>query len=127
MIGEQILIVDDHAMSRKLLAHLMRANGYAVTVAIDAQSALDVFRLHQPRVVLIDIQLPGMDGLEVVRLLRAERDSRRTLIIAVTSYAMQGDKDRALEAGCDQYFTKPIDTRAFPEAVTQALQRPPNS
>lgn len=121
MTGERILIVDDNAMSVKLAAYLMRARGYDVTIAVDAEAALDAIALQHPDVVLMDIQLPGIDGLELVRRLRADVTSQHLLIIAVTAYAMKGDQERALAAGCDGYITKPIDTRALPEAIALHL------
>lgn len=121
MAGERILIVDDNATSLKLAAYLMRARGYDVTVAADAEAALDAIELQHPDLVLMDIQLPGIDGLELVRRLRADVTSRHLLIIAVTAYAMKGDEERALAAGCDHYITKPIDTRALPDTIARHL------
>jgi two-component system cell cycle response regulator DivK len=121
MAGERILIVDDNAMSLKLAAYLMQARGYDVTVAVDAEAALDAIDLQHPDVMLMDIQLPGIDGLELVRRLRADVTSQHLLIIAVTAYAMKGDQERALAAGCDGYITKPIDTRSLPDTIARYL------
>lgn len=117
MAGERILIVDDNATSLKLAAYLLRTRGYDVTTAADAEAALDAIALQHPDVVLMDIQLPGIDGLELVVRLRADLTSQRLVIIALTAYAMKGDQERALAAGCD-YITKPIDTRALPDTIT---------
>jgi CheY-like chemotaxis protein len=123
MPGEQVLVVEDNATGAKLIAYLLKAHGYEVTVANDAKTALAAIRRRHPDVVLMDVQLPGVDGLEIVRQLRADVVSRQPLIIAVTAYAMKGDKERALTAGCDGYITKPIDTRTLPAAIAQLLER----
>jgi CheY-like chemotaxis protein len=123
MAGEQILIVDDNATNLKLVAYLMKANGYDVETALDAESAIEAIRLRRPQVVLMDIQLPGIDGLELTRRLKANPETREIVIIAVTAYAMKGDQDKALAAGCDDYITKPIDTRQLPETIARHLAR----
>jgi CheY-like chemotaxis protein len=122
MAGERVLIVDDNATSLKLAAFVVRASGYDVSIVADAESALDVIRQQHPDVILMDIHLPGISGLELVRRLRADVASRDIIIIAVTAYAMKGDRERALEAGCDGYITKPIDTRTLPDAIADALK-----
>lgn len=123
MPGERILIVDDNATNLKLVAYLMKANGYDVATALDAESAIDSLRVTRPDVILMDIQLPGIDGLELTRRLKADPGTRDIVIIAVTAYAMKGDQDKALAAGCDEYITKPIDTRALPETIARHLAR----
>jgi CheY-like chemotaxis protein len=123
MGGERILIVDDNATNLKLVAYLMKANGYDVATALDAESALDALRISHPDVILMDIQLPGIDGLELTRRLKASSETRDIVIIAVTAYAMKGDQDKALAAGCDEYITKPIDTRALPETIARHLAK----
>lgn len=123
MAGERILIVDDNATNLKLVAYLMRANGYTVDTALDAESAIVAIRNHHPDVILMDIQLPGIDGLELTRRLKADPATRDIVIIAVTAYAMKGDQAKAQAAGCDDYITKPIDTRALPETIARHLAR----
>ncbi len=123
MAGERILIVDDNATNLKLVAYLMKANGYDVLTAVDASSALEQIRSQHPRLILMDLQLPGVDGLELTRQLKADPATRDIVIIAVTAYAMKGDQDRAREAGCDDYVTKPIDTRGLPAVVARHLAR----
>jgi CheY-like chemotaxis protein len=123
MPGERILIVDDNATNLKLVAYLMKANGYDVATALDAESAIDSLRVTRPDVILMDIQLPGIDGLELTRRLKADPGTRDIVIIAVTAYAMKGDQDKAFAAGCDEYITKPIDTRALPETIARHLAR----
>jgi len=123
MTAERILIVDDNATNLKLVAYLMKANGYAVETALDAESAIEAIRVNHPDVILMDIQLPGIDGLELTRRLKADPSTRDIVIVAVTAYAMKGDQDKALAAGCDDYITKPIDTRALPETIARHLAR----
>jgi CheY-like chemotaxis protein len=121
MDGKRILIVDDNATNLKLVAYLMRANGYTVDTALEADAALAAIGANHPDVILMDIQLPGIDGLELTRRLKADAKTRDIVIVAVTAYAMKGDQDKALAAGCDDYITKPIDTRALPETIARHL------
>jgi len=121
MAGERILIVDDNATNLKLVAYLMKANGYTVDTALDAESAIVAIRINHPDVILMDIQLPGIDGLELTRRLKADPTTRDIVIVAVTAYAMKGDQAKALAAGCDDYITKPIDTRTLPETIARHL------
>lgn len=124
MSSDRILIVDDNATNLKLVAYLMKNHGYVVDTALDAELALDAIRKNPPAAILMDIQLPGIDGLELTRRLKADPETRRIVIIAVTAYAMKGDQDKALAAGCDDYVTKPIDTRALPEIIARHLKKP---
>jgi CheY-like chemotaxis protein len=121
MAGERILIVDDNPTNLKLLAYLMRARAYEVATAADADAALEDIRASSPALILMDLQLPGMDGLELTRRLKADPTTRDIIIIAVTAYAMKGDQDRAFAAGCDDYVTKPIDTRSLPDVIARHL------
>jgi len=122
MMGERVLIVDDNATNLKLVAYLVKANGYEVDTASDADAAVAAIAAHRPRVILMDLQLPGIDGLELTRRLKADPATRDISIIAVTAYAMKGDQEKALEAGCDDYVTKPIDTRALPELIARYVK-----
>jgi CheY-like chemotaxis protein len=121
MAGEAILIVDDNPVNLKLLRLTLSVAGYRVETAIDAEQALAVFASFRPRLVLMDIQLPGMDGLELTRRLKADPATRDAIIVAVTAYAMKGDDQRALAAGCNGYVTKPIDTRTLADTVARHL------
>jgi CheY-like chemotaxis protein len=122
-VAERILIVDDNPTNLKLVAYLVKAHGYDVDTASDAHKALAAIAANRPRVILMDLQLPGIDGLELTRRLKADPATSNIAIIAVTAYAMKGDREKALEAGCDDYVTKPIDTRALPELIARHLQR----
>jgi CheY-like chemotaxis protein len=121
MPGERILIVDDNATNLKLVAYLMTANGYDVGTALDAEAALRAIHDRRPQLILMDIQLPGIDGLELTRRLKSDPATRDIVIVAVTAYAMKGDQDKALAAGCDDYVTKPIDTRTLPATIARHL------
>ena len=123
MPGERILIVDDNATNLKLVAYLMKAHGYDVDSALDAEGALVAIERCRPEVILMDIQLPGIDGLELTRRLKADPATHDIIIIAVTAYAMKGDQDKALAVGCDDYITKPIDTRALPDTIARHLAK----
>jgi CheY-like chemotaxis protein len=122
MAGEAILIVDDNPVNLKLLRITLVVAGYDVQTAIDAEQAMSVLASFCPRLILMDIQLPGMDGLELTKRLKAAPATRDAIVLAVTAYAMKGDEQRALAAGCDGYVTKPIDTRTLASLVAQSLE-----
>ena len=114
MAGELILIVEDNERNLKLLRDLLGAYGYRSLEARSAEEALVLARAEHPQLVLMDIQLPGMDGLAALRELRAEPETTSTPVIAVTAYAMNEDRDRLLSAGFDGYLEKPINVRELP-------------
>jgi CheY-like chemotaxis protein len=118
-MGDRVLIVDDNPTNLKLVAYLVKANGYQVDTAGDADAAVAAIAANRPRLILMDLQLPGVDGLELTRRLKGDPATRDITIIAVTAYAMKGDQEKAFEAGCDDYVTKPIDTRALPELIAK--------
>lgn len=117
-----ILVVDDNAANLKLARVLLEGEGYQVHTAVDAADALRVLSNCSPRLILMDIQLPGMDGLELTRQLKAANETRDILIVALTAYAMKADEERALAAGCDAYVSKPIDVEALPLIIEHLLQ-----
>jgi CheY-like chemotaxis protein len=119
--GDRILIVDDNAVNLKLMRVLLTGEGYAVRTAADAEEALVTLREFAPRLIVMDIQLPGMDGLALTRKLKADPATSGAIILGLTAYAMKGDEQRVLEAGCDGYLSKPIDTRTFPALVARYL------
>jgi two-component system, cell cycle response regulator DivK len=124
MAGEPILIVDDNPTNLKLARVLLAGEGYVVKTANDGEEMLKVLESFTPRLILMDIQLPGVDGLELTRRLRADPARRDIAIVALTAYAMKGDEDKALAAGCDGYITKPIDLDTLPGIVARHLQAP---
>ena len=107
MREDPILIVDDNPLNLKLARVLLRSEGYRVETAVDAEEALRVLETFSPRLILMDLQLPGMDGLELTRRLKADPARRHIVVVALTAYAMKGDEEKARAAGCDHYVTKP--------------------
>jgi len=120
-----ILIVDDHAGNLKLLRVLLGGEGFEVRTALSATEALEVLKGFLPALILTDIQMPGMDGLEFIRLVKNAAATKAILVVAVTAYAMSGDEIKAREAGCDAYVTKPIDTRSLPALLRKLLEAHP--
>lgn len=125
MPGERLLIVDDNPQNLKLARVLLTIAGYDVRAAVDAEDALQMLQAFKPRLILMDIQLPGMDGLELTRRLKADPDTRHIIVIAHTAYAMKSDRDAALAAGCDGYVPKPVDTDTLPELIAGYLRDAP--
>ena len=121
MATDSILIVDDTPVNLKLVRVLLSRQGFEVRTAETAEEALQVVRDFRPRLVLADIQLPGMDGFEMTRRLKADPLTSDTIVLALTAFAMKGDEQKAFEAGCDGYITKPIDTRTFPALIRRYL------
>jgi two-component system, cell cycle response regulator DivK len=120
---EPILVVDDSPDNSRLIQLLLECEGYTVRAAEDADEALSLLRSYSPELILMDIQLPGMDGLELTRRLRKIPALANVRIVALTAYAMAGDEANALEAGCNGYVSKPIDTRTFPSLIRSYLDR----
>jgi len=118
---EPVLVVDDNPENLKLVRVLLQTEGYEVLTAQDAEQALTLLKNTRPRLILMDLQLPGMDGLELTRRIKADPATRDIVILALTAYAMRGDEDKALAAGCDAYLSKPIDTQALPLIVARHL------
>jgi PAS domain S-box-containing protein len=118
-----VLVVDDNEANLKVARFALEAGGYEVRVALDGEAALEVLRSFQPRLILMDIQLPGIDGLELTRRLKARPATRDIVIVAVTAYAMKGDREKALAAGCDGYIAKPLDPIALPDQIGEYLGR----
>jgi two-component system cell cycle response regulator DivK len=121
MAGERILIVDDNAANLKLARILLQGEGYEVRTAGDAEDAVHLLGRFTPDLILMDIQLPGMDGLELTRRLKADAATRSIVILALTAYAMKGDEERARAAGCDGYVAKPISVDTLPAVISRHL------
>ena len=124
MPGEQILILDDNAANLKLARILLQVEGYTVRTATDAEDAIRQLATFTPKIILMDIQLPGMDGLELTRRLKADVATKDIVILALTAYAMKGDEEKARAAGCDGYIAKPIDVLSLPKVIAQHLGSP---
>lgn len=118
-----ILIVDDNRMNLELAQAILEDAGYEVRTARDADEALAAIATERPSVVLMDVQLPGVDGLTLTRRLKADPETRGIPVVALTAFAMTGDAEKAREAGCDGYVTKPVDVRTLPAVVKGYLVR----
>jgi CheY-like chemotaxis protein len=119
----RILVVDDNPTNLKLVSDVLECEGYEILKTFDAEEAEQIIERHRPELILLDIALPGMDGLTLTRKLKAEEKTKDLVIVALTAFAMRGDEQKARDAGCDGYITKPIDTRALPGLVAGYLSR----
>ena len=116
-----ILIVDDNPIDLKLSSTLLGVKGFDVEVAVDAEQAQLLLRRMAPDLMVVDIALPGMDGLTLTRLVKGDARLARVPVVALTAFAKRGDEERAAAAGCERYFTKPIDTKSFAEDIAAIL------
>ena len=126
-MNAQVLVVEDTAANMKLICMLLRKAGHNVLQAADAGEAIALARAHLPDLILMDIQLPGMDGLAATRILKDDESTRSIRIVALTALAMKGDEQRMIAAGCDGYIAKPIQYRSFLEEVGRLLAGLPPS
>ena len=111
--NKSVLVIEDNSANMKLVRTLLQLGKYQVMEAVDAETGIEVAKERQPDLILMDIQLPGIDGFEATKILKAAPYTAHIPIVALTSYAMDGDRKKAKEAGCDGYIAKPIDTRTF--------------
>jgi two-component system cell cycle response regulator DivK len=118
----KVLVVDDNPTNLKLAQVVLSAEGLEVRTAASAEDALNVLEGFTPRLVLMDVQLPGLDGLELTRQLKADPQRRDIIVLALTAYAMKGDMEKALAAGCDGYMSKPIDPATLCDVVERHLR-----
>jgi CheY-like chemotaxis protein len=127
-MSRTVLLIEDNAQNRYLATFLLERSGYRVVPAQDGPTGIELARTLQPHLILLDLQLPGMDGYAVARALRAFETLRTTPLIAVTSYAMVGDREKSLAAGCTGYIEKPIDPATFVADIERfaSLMPPPN-
>ena len=121
MAGEAILIVEDNPINLKLAKLLLSIENYDVRTAADAESAYHVLEAFHPRLILMDLQLPGKNGLALTRELKSNPKFKDITIVALTAYAMKGDEEKAKAAGCDGYMTKPISAATFPFEIAKYL------
>jgi CheY-like chemotaxis protein len=117
--GERVLVVEDNAKNMKLVRDLLQATGYSTVEATTGEQAVELARAHGPAVVLMDVQLPGIDGMEALARLRRDERTASIPVLAVTAQAMSGDRERFLEAGFDGYLAKPIDVVELLSAVRE--------
>jgi len=123
MSEQAILVVDDNPSNLKLFTYLLALPGYAVTTAANAEQALDVLGRLVPDLIIMDLQLPDVDGLTLTRQLKADPKMKGVPIVAVTASAMKGDEEKARAAGVDGYMSKPVEKRAFRAMVASYLER----
>ena len=122
MAGEKILLIEDNIANRDLTQFLLESQGYEVREATSAEEAFEILKTDRPALIIIDIQLPGMDGLEATKKLKENPATRYIPVVAVTSYAMKGDRESAAAAGCAGYVTKPIDKTIFLQEVAARIR-----
>jgi CheY-like chemotaxis protein len=122
-MAARILIVDDNAVNLRLATELLKLDGYEVEQAVDAEVAQELLAHGIPDLILMDIALPGMDGLTLTRRLKADPRLRHVPVVALTAFAMKGDDQKAFDAGCEGYVTKPIDTRELRGTIERLLQK----
>jgi two-component system cell cycle response regulator DivK len=120
--AKKILVVDDNQDNRELVVKLLKNKGYRMIEAIDGEDALQKAFTERPDLVLMDISIPKLDGYEVTRRLKSQEGLKDTPIIALTAHAMRGDMEKALNAGCEGYITKPINIRELPEQIRYYLK-----
>jgi len=121
MTGNRILIIEDNLLNLELATDLLEVNGFVVSSARTAEEGLRLAREILPDLVLMDFGLPTMDGMCATKALKANPATRSLTIVGLTAHAMKGDEELALNAGCDGYLTKPIDTRTFIESITRFI------
>jgi len=121
MKRKTVLVIEDNEMNMKLVRVLLQKGQYDILEAVDAESGIPLARVHKPDLILMDVHLPGMDGLTATRIIKEDPALKQIRVIALTSYAMEGDEKKAIEAGCDGYITKPIDTRTFLDTIKKFI------
>ena len=118
----KILLVEDNEMNRDMLSRRLERKGYDVVLAVDGESGVAIARAESPDLILMDMSLPVLDGWEATRRLKASTETQRIPVIALTAHAMSGDREKALEAGCDDYDTKPIEMSRLLDKMTALLR-----
>ena len=120
-MAQKILIVEDNELNMKLFNDLLQAHGYETVQTHDGREALDLAREHEPDLILMDIQLPEISGLEVTKMLKADDELKAIPVIAVTAFAMKGDEEKIRNGGCEAYIAKPISVSSFLETIEKVI------
>ncbi len=123
-MSTHILVVDDDLFGREMAGKLLRADGFRISEAINGEEALRKVTLDRPDIILMDMSLPVLDGWKATRLLKADPSSRAIPIIALTAHAMRGDREKAMEAGCDDYISKPLDYNVLRARIDRLISTP---
>ncbi|MCR4344083.1 MAG: response regulator [Candidatus Scalindua sp.] len=118
-----VMVVEDNEKNRKLMRVVLKSKGYNVIEAATGEEAISALKKQKPDIILMDIQLPGIDGITLVKQIRADTNTNDIPIIAVTAYAMKGDEQKILSCGCNDYISKPIDTHELPNIIEQYLRK----
>ena len=116
-----ILVIEDNSLNAQLLKDIFTVKGYKVRIAVNGEDGLEDVKKKRPDLILMDIQLPGMSGYELTRILKNDEKTSDIPIIAITAYALKGERERAFREGCDEYMSKPINTRVMPVIVEQFI------
>jgi CheY-like chemotaxis protein len=117
-----VLIIEDNELNMKLVRSMLKLSHYQVLEAKDAENGILLAREHSPDLILMDIQLPGIDGLDATKIIKKDPILKHIPVVALTSYAMQGDEEKTISAGCTGYIAKPIDTRNFLDILSGYLR-----
>ena len=123
MSDKIVMVVEDNEKNRKLMRVVLKSKGYNVIEATTGEEAIDTLKKQKPDIILMDIQLPGIDGITLVKQIKADANTNDIPIIAVTAYAMKGDEQKILSCGCNGYISKPIDTHELPNIIEQYLRK----
>jgi two-component system, cell cycle response regulator DivK len=119
----KVLLVEDNEMNRDMLSRRLTRRGFQVVCAVDGQQGVDLARSENPDIILMDMSLPVMDGWEATRRIKSDCNTRNVLLIGLSSHAMSGDREKAIEAGCDDYDTKPVDLDRLLEKIEHLLPK----
>ncbi len=123
MSDKNVMVVEDNEKNRKLMRVVLKAKGYNIIEAATGEEALNLLKNQKPDIILMDIQLPGIDGLTLIKQIKASVITKDIPIIAVTAYAMKGDEQKILDTGCDAYVSKPINTQELPRIVEKYIKK----
>jgi len=123
MSGKNVMVVEDNEKNRKLMRVVLKAKGYNVIEATTGEEAMSTLKKQKPDIILMDIQLPGIDGITLIKQIKVDENTKDIPIIAVTAYAMKGDEQKMISSGCDGYISKPIDTHELPNIIEQYLRK----
>ena len=126
MSDKNVMVVEDNEKNRKLMRVVLKAKGYNVIEATTGEEALSLLKGNIPDIILMDIQLPGIDGLTLIKQIKADAHTKDIPIIAVTAYAMKGDEQKILDTGCNAYVSKPINIQELPLTIEKYIKRDTN-